>query len=155
MMMSTASHPPELKLKPIGFVRNGAARESARKKWDDVISEIVINPELTEALDNVDEFSHIIVLFWTQRKPGEEIPNKIHVKHNPDLPLVGLFATRSPDRPNPVAKTTVKLLGRQGNVLKVQGLDAFNGTPVIDIKPYLPGYDAAEGAKVPGWIKIS
>ena len=153
--MSTASQLPELKLKAIGFVRNGINRGSARQKWEDVISEIVINPDLQDALDNLDEFSHIIVIFWTQRKSADLLPHKIHVKHNPDLPLVGLFATRSPDRPNPLAKTTVRLLGRQGNILRVQGLDAFNDTIVIDIKPYLPDYDSAEGAKVPGWIKIS
>ncbi len=153
--MSTASQLPELILKAIGFVRNGINPGSARQKWEDIESEIVINPDLKDALDNLEEFSHIIVIFWTRRKSADLLPHKIHVKHNPDLPLVGLFATRSPDRPNPLAKTTVKLLGRRDNVLRVQGLDAFNDTPVIDIKPYLPDYDSPEGAKVPGWIKTT
>ena len=69
-----------------------------------------------------------------------------------ELPLVGLFATRSPNRPNPVGIATVRLLERQGNILKVEGLDAIDGTPIIDIKPYIPGYDSATDAKVPPWI---
>jgi tRNA (adenine37-N6)-methyltransferase len=143
---------PEIVLKPIGFVRNGI-REFAGHDWESVISEIIIQPELSESLDNLDEFSHIIVLFWTQRESKKVIPLKIRMQHNPGKPLVGLFATRSPDRPNPVAKTTVRLLARQGNILKVKGLDAFDGTSVIDIKPYIPGYDSVEDAKIPGWVR--
>lgn len=140
-------------LQPIGLVRNEIKDNSARKEWGDVISEIILNPELSEALDNLDEFSHIIVLFWTQRAVKKATPHKIHPKRNPDLPLVGLFATRSPDRPNPVAKTTVQLLERRGNILKVKALDAFDGTQIIDIKPYIPGYDSAEKVKIPGWVQ--
>ena len=141
-------------LKAIGFVRNGIDRDPDGHKWENVTSELVINPELTGALDNLDEYSHIIVLFWTLRPGRENPPARIRMKHNPGAPLVGLFATRSPDRPNPVSKTTVKLLARRGNVLEVKGLDAFDGTAVIDIKPYIPGYDSVEEAKVPGWVII-
>ncbi len=146
--------PPNMVLKPIGYVHNGLTADPVGRKWEDVISEIEINPELSEALDCLDEYSHIIVLFWTLRVGKGNLPNKIHMKNNPGTPLVGLLATRSPDRPNPIAKTTAKLVRRQGNILQVQGLDAFDGTPVIDIKPYIPGYDSAESATVPGWVKI-
>jgi tRNA (adenine37-N6)-methyltransferase len=142
----------EIILKAIGFVKN-SIREVTGHNWENVISEIVIQPELTEALDNLDEFSHIIVLFWTQGVSNKCIPNKIRMQQNQGKPLVGLFATRSPDRPNPVCKTTVKLLERRGNILKVKGLDAFEGTPIIDIKPYIPGYDSVGEAKVPEWIR--
>lgn len=141
-------------LKAIGFVRNRIADKSVRQRWENVVSEIIISPELDEALDNLDEFSHIIVLFWTQRNHEIATPNKIHLKRNPGSPLVGLFATRSPDRPNPISKTTVRLLERKGNLLKVQGLDAFDGTPVVDIKPYIPGYDSVDEAQVPEWVRI-
>jgi tRNA-Thr(GGU) m(6)t(6)A37 methyltransferase TsaA len=77
---------------------------------------------------------------------------KIHPRGRQELPLVGLFATRSPHRPNSLGEATVRLLQRRGNVLKVQGLDAINGTPVIDIKPYIPGYDSVNDASVPKWI---
>ena len=81
-----------------------------------------------------------------------QLRTKVHPRHRKELPLVGLFASRSPNRPNPVGKATVKLLQRKGNILKVEGLDAVNGSPIIDIKPYIPGYDSADDAKVPPWI---
>lgn len=144
----------EMKLNAIGIVRNGITSEPDRQIWEDIISEIVINSELSEALDDLDRYSHIIVLFWTQRTGQQSIPNKIHMKHNPGTPLVGLFATRSPDRPNPICKTTVKLLERRENILKVMGLDAFDGTVVIDIKPFIPGYDSVSEATVPEWVRV-
>ena len=70
-----------------------------------------------------------------------------------DLPLVGLFATRSPRRPNPIGVTTVRLLERRGNVLRVLGLDALDGTPVLDIKPYLPYGDCIQDTHVPEWVR--
>ena len=70
----------------------------------------------------------------------------------PELPLVGVFATRSPHRPSPVGETTVRLLECQGNILKVEGLDAIDGTPVIDIKPYVSEFDSATNVKVPQWV---
>jgi tRNA (adenine37-N6)-methyltransferase len=144
---------PNIILRPIGFVRNGI-QEFKGHDWKDVISEIVIQPELNDALDNLDEFSHIIIIFWTQGVIKKATPNKIRMQHNPGKPLVGLFATRSPDRPNSICMTTVNLLERRENVLKVKGLDAFDSTVIIDIKPFIPGYDSAEEAKVPGWIRI-
>jgi len=81
-----------------------------------------------------------------------QLPTKVHPRGNKKLPLVGLFATRSPNRPNSIGKATVRLIKREGNVLKVRGLDAIDGTPVIDIKPYLPRYDSVARAKVPWWV---
>jgi tRNA-Thr(GGU) m(6)t(6)A37 methyltransferase TsaA len=143
---------PEMKLRPIGVVRNGIPQQPVRQEWKDIVSEIVIDPSLADALDNLDEFSHIIVLFWTYRSGKENTPHKIHPRDKPGLPLMGLFATRSPDRPNPIAITIVKLLGRTGNILKVKGLDAFDGTRVIDIKPYIPDNDSVDNARVPAWV---
>jgi len=121
--------------------------------WDNVVSRIEIEPGLTEALDNLDEFSHIIVLYWMHRLDAGPPPRKVHPRHDPQRPLVGLFATRAPHRPNPIGETTVKLLKRESNVLTVSGLDAFDGTPVIDIKPYLPGHDPAADVRTPPWVK--
>ena len=83
---------------------------------------------------------------------GTQLPCKVHPRGQQELPLVGRFATRSPTRPNPIGKTTVKLLERRGNILKVTGLDAIDGTPVIDIKPYIPGYDSVLDTRVPPWV---
>jgi tRNA (adenine37-N6)-methyltransferase len=141
---------PDINLKAIGIVRNEIKR---RERLDarSVISEIVLDPGLTEALDNLDEFSHIIVIYYIHQshKPA---PMKVHPRYRTETSPVGVFASRSPDRPNPIGKTTVKLLERQDNVLRVQGLDAIDGTPVIDIKPYIPGLDSVDDARVSPWM---
>jgi len=143
---------PDMTLKPIGIVRNGIKQPpEPGYDWGKIVSDIVVSRGLTEALDGLEEFSHIVVLYWMHRVAGR-VPTKVHPRGRQELPLVGLFATRSPHRPNPVGEATVRLLQRQGNILKVEGLDAIDGTPVIDIKPYIPGYDAVTNAKVPSWI---
>ena len=150
-----ANELPDMNLKPIGTVRNEVKQApGAGYAWEKVVSQIVVDDRLTAALDGLEEFSHIIVLYWMHEAPVRgEPPTKVHPRQNLELPLVGLFASRSPHRPNPLGKATVRLLQRQGNVLRVKGLDAIDGTPVIDIKPYLPGYDSVNRAKVPRWTK--
>jgi len=145
---------PNMTLKAIGIVRNEVKQKlELGFNWQEIVSEIVVDSSLTEALDNLDEFSHIIVLYWMhQVATTTQLPCRIHPRGNSELPLVGRFATRSPNRPNPIGKATVKLLERQGNILKVKGLDAVDGTPVIDIKPYIPEYDSAADAEVPPWV---
>ena len=141
---------PEIQLKAIGVVRN-EIKEPAHRYSEKVVSEIIIDSSLTEALDNLDEFSHIIILYWIHlsRRPA---PTKVHPRGNPERALMGVFATRSPSRPNPIGKATVRLLERKDNILKVQGLDAIDGTPVLDIKPYIPGYDSVDDARAPSWM---
>jgi tRNA-Thr(GGU) m(6)t(6)A37 methyltransferase TsaA len=141
---------PEINLKAIGIVRN-EIRQPTRQDSKDVISEIVVERSLTEALDDLDDFSHIIVIYWIHQS-RHPAPTKVRPRGNPERALTGVFATRSPSRPNPIGKATVRLLQRQGNILKVKGLDAIDGTPVIDIKPYIPGYDSVDNAKVPPWV---
>lgn len=143
---------PGMVLKAIGVVKNEIKQPSMRDSKD-VVSDIVVDANLTEALDNLDEFSHIIVLYWMHQVTAtEQPPTKVRPRGNRTSPLMGVFATRSPSRPNPIGKATVRLLKRQGNILKVKGLDAINGSPVIDIKPYIPGYDSVARAKVPPWV---
>ncbi len=143
-------------IKPIGTVRN-AVRKPPKPPydWDNVVSRIEIEPGLTEALDSLDEFSHIIVLYWMNRLAAEPLPMKVRPRRDPNLPLVGLLATRAPHRPNPIGKATAKLLKRERNVLTVSGLDAIDGTPVIDIKPYLPRNDSVADARTPPWVTPS
>jgi tRNA-Thr(GGU) m(6)t(6)A37 methyltransferase TsaA len=140
----------EIILRPIGIVRS-EVKEPTREKRPENIAEIIVDEELTESLDNLEEFSHAIVLYWLHRS-RRPAPKKVHPKGNPESSLMGVFATRSPDRPNPIGKATVKIVERRGNVLRVQGLDAIDGSPVLDIKPYLPGYDSVEGALAPSWM---
>jgi tRNA-Thr(GGU) m(6)t(6)A37 methyltransferase TsaA len=144
---------PEMTLKAIGVVRNGFPEPpTPRSDWEKATAEIVIDESLTEALDGIEDFSHIIVLFWMHRLKEKEPALKQRPRGQPDRPLRGLFALRTPNRPNPIGKMTARLLERRGNILLVEGLDALDGSPVLDIKPYLPGYDSAAEAGVPGWI---
>jgi len=142
---------PSMTLKAIGIVRS-ATKQPTGQDGREIVSDIVIDSSLTEALDGLDGFSHIIVLYWMHQAMSGEVPLKVRPMGRQGIPLVGLFSTRSPNRPNPIGKATVKLLERQGNILRVEGLDAIDGTPVIDIKPYIPGYDSVADTKVPLWI---
>ena len=136
---------------PIGFIRN-EVKNPGMHDWSNVVSEVVVEPRFKEALDGLEEYSHIVVLFWMHRSSaGEHIAMKTHPQRRADLPLVGVFATRSPVRPNPVGMTIVNLIERDDNVLRVKGLDAINGTPVIDLKGFFPG-DSIEDARVPDWV---
>ncbi len=145
---------PDIVLKPVGVVRNGIfpAAAPARHDWDDITSDIVLDGVYAAGLDGIEGFSHIIVVFWLHLVT-EETRLKVHPRRNAALPLVGVFATRAPVRPNRLGQTAVKLIKRQSNVLTVQGLDAFDGTPVLDIKPYMPAYDAIPDARVAEWAK--
>jgi tRNA-Thr(GGU) m(6)t(6)A37 methyltransferase TsaA len=143
----------EITLKPIGVVRNEVKKSPSggRDWWSEAMSEIVIDGSLTEALAGLEQFSHIIVLFWLHRITESEIPLRIHPMRRAEIPLTGLLATRTPNRPNRIGATIVRLLERQGNVLKVKGLDALDGSPVLDIKPYIPRADLISDARVPKW----
>ena len=139
----------EIVLKPIGFVKTKATDAEVRNKTP--TSQLILNKELTTALEDIKDFSHLFVLFWLDKTTTEQRKLlKVHPRHRKDLPLIGIFATRTMTRPNPIGLTLVELVKVEANVLTVQGLDAFNGTPVIDIKPFDP-WDNAENAKVPEW----
>jgi tRNA-Thr(GGU) m(6)t(6)A37 methyltransferase TsaA len=140
-----------IRLKVIGRVRN-SVREMKREGWESVVSEVVLKPRYEEALEGVEDYSHLLILFWMNRvQKGRRGMKKVHPKSRQDLPLVGIFATRTQYRPNPLGLTLVKLLRRKKNILRVRGLDAVNGTPVIDIKPISPLHEFPRDARVPGW----
>jgi tRNA-Thr(GGU) m(6)t(6)A37 methyltransferase TsaA len=142
----------EIKLKPIGVVHN-EIKQTGYHDCKDIVSEIEVDAKWTELLDGIEEFSHIIILFWMHKVSRDtEPPVKVHPRGRADLPLVGLFATRSPHRPNSIGITTVKLLERRGNVLIVQGLDAIDGTPVIDIKSYMIPNISRKDLRMPEWV---
>jgi tRNA-Thr(GGU) m(6)t(6)A37 methyltransferase TsaA len=146
----------DMSLVPIGHVRSPLKEPTyERLNLKEITSEIVIDESLTEALDGLEGFSHIIVLYWMHRAKPEKKHLKVHPMGREDVPVQGLFAVRAPNRPNPIGKSTVRLLERQRNILKVQGLDAIDGTPVIDIKPYIPGLDSVDDARVPPWMTKS
>ena len=139
----------KIELKPIGFVKTKAVGKEVRDRSN--VSEIVFSEDLTEALEGIQGFSHLFVIFWMHEISEEERRTlKAHPRGRGDMPLLGVFATRTPRRPNPIGLTLVELLGVEGNVVTVRGLDAFDGTPVLDIKPF-DYWDIAEDARVPEW----
>jgi tRNA-Thr(GGU) m(6)t(6)A37 methyltransferase TsaA len=149
--MGTTPRTGTLTLEPIGHVEN-EIQPGEHVIWEEIDSRVVIDEQWAEGLDGLAEFSHVVVLFWLDRPRETETPLKIHPEAKEDLPLVGLFATRTPYRPNPIGMTTVQLLRVEGDILHVRGLDAFDGTPVLDIKPYLVRGDLKQEASVPGWL---
>lgn len=139
----------KIELKPIGFVKTKAVGKEVRDRSN--VSEIVLREDLAKALDGIEDFSHLFVIFWMHEISNEERRTvKVHPRGREDMPLLGVFATRTPHRPNPIGITLVELLEVDGNVLIVRGLDAFDGTPVLDIKPF-DYWDMAEDARVPDW----
>ena len=140
----------KLKLKTIGKVESPIA-EPVNRDWNSVVSEIVVDGKWLKALKGLEDFSHIIVLFYFSKSKGIKL--QTHPKGQTDLPMVGLFSTRSPRRPNPIAMTICRLVKRRGTRLLVKGLDAIHGTPVLDIKPYIPDNDTIKRPKVASWIK--
>jgi len=141
----------EIRLKPIGYVRRASKQEDVRDR--SLVSEIVVRKGLTKALEGIEDFSHIFVLFYMHQVSAKETEAlKVHPRGRMDLPLVGIFATRTAFRPNPVGLAVVDLLKRKENVLVVKGLDAFDGTPILDLKPY-DNWDAVVNIRVPEWRK--
>jgi tRNA (adenine37-N6)-methyltransferase len=155
-------------LKPVGVVRSPVKEPSLVARtgdlnWEDEapplshahdrISEIVIHPEYLDLLDGIEDFSHILVLYWAHKVDAEgRRLTRVHPIGRKDLPLVGVFATCSPARPNPILAIAVMLVERIGPILRVEGLDAVDGSPVIDIKPYLPSYYSIPDAKLSAWM---
>jgi tRNA (adenine37-N6)-methyltransferase len=141
-------------LTPIGHVKTEAVGDEVKDKSR--ISQIVLRDELVEALDDIGDYSHLFVLFWlNQISDQQRMTLKVHPRGRMDMPLVGVFATRTNIRPNPIGLTLVELLKVEGNTLNVRGLDAFDGTPILDIKPF-DSWDNAEKARVPDWwIKLN
>ena len=133
----------------IGVVRN-RIRESRADGWEDVRSDIILAEELADALDGLDGFSHVIVVFHIDRVP--EADRRLNVPlRGVGTPSKGVLATRSQLRPNPIGVAVVPVLHRRKHVLRVKGLDALDGTPVLDLKPYLPLYDSVPDARLPDW----
>lgn len=125
-----------------------------RRQVADCVCELVIDPQWRELLDGIDGFSHILVLYWPHLlDPTKRATKSVHPMGREDLPLQGVFATCSPARPNPILVSAVQLLGRNGDVLKVKGLDAVDGSPIIDVKPYSQHYLRVENPRIPAWME--
>ena len=116
-------------------------------------SKLTVYPEYCEALEGLETFSHVIILYWLQESDTEEKRKvlKVTPRRHPGAPELGVFACRSPVRPNPLAYEVCRLLKVERCSLLVEGSDAYEGTPIVDIKPYMPQADAVPEATTPTW----
>jgi tRNA-Thr(GGU) m(6)t(6)A37 methyltransferase TsaA len=139
-------------LKPIGYVKSPASQPFDRA-WGQVIAEIHVDAALAAGLDGLDQFSHVVVIFLMHQATFDAARGLIRrPQGRADMPELGIFAQRARHRPNPIGVTAVELVKVEDNVLTVRGLDAIDGTPVLDIKPYFPVFDRVDSAHVPEWV---
>ena len=142
----------KIDIEPIGYVDSphfqpGAASGDKRKDvgWKVTDANVILKDEYADGLDDIKEHKHLLIIYWAHRSSDDKRNRvKIHPQRREDLPLTGVFSTCSPSRPNSVLITVVQFVERQANVLTVKGLDALDGSPVIDIKPYTPEYHATD-----------
>ena len=145
-------------LSPDPTTRNATNRDllpvGILKKNDKAVH-IEIYPKYTDGLLGLHQFSHILVFYWFHENdtPEKRDTLQVHPRGNRANPLTGVFATRSPRRPNPIGISICKVLSVDGNMIHIDQIDALNGSPVIDIKPYFHSMDSISEAATPNWIE--
>jgi len=133
MSENTETIPKKVEFTPIGYVENEYLEPGYNEEIYQKVSKIILRKDLAEGLYRVEELEKLYILFYFSKSEGYKL---IH-RRRYDGEMSGVFASRSPFRPNGIGLTIVELLKVEGNVLHVKGLDAIDGTPVLDIKPYL------------------
>ncbi len=139
-----------VRFESIGTVRSNV-RDPQPHGWDSVESRIELRADLSATTSGLAGYSHVTVLFALHLVPPERRVTALRLA--PEIPEQGILATRSQLRPNPIGVTVCELLSVDAAVLRVRGLDAVDGTPVLDIRPYIPHYDSLPGARVPEWAR--
>jgi len=141
-----------ISMEPIGYVSSPVA-ERTDENWGQVVSRVVLKSEYSEGLLGLKDFSHAIIVTFLHQA---NFDSSKHLRRRPkgldNMPLVGIFSQRAKNRPNPIGITAVEIVSVDNDYLDVRGLDAINGTPVLDIKPYYPQYDRVNSANVPAWV---
>lgn len=143
-----------VELTPVGVVKSPVQDATTIENWGSVISEIHISQHLVSGLQGLEDWSHLIVLFL-MHETGNAAPENNLVRrprNRDDMPELGIFAQRSRNHPNRIGITAVRLMSVKEHIVTVKGLDAIDGTPVLDIKPYAPVYDGAVDPLVPAWF---
>ena len=140
-----------IEMTPIGRVENTVS-EKKDTDWGANVSSITLEEQYAGGLSGLGQFSHAIILYYLDQA---QFVKEKHLQRRPqnreDMPMVGIFSQRAKDRPNRIGMTSVEIVSVSDRTLTVKGLDAVNGTPVLDIKPYYPVYDRKE-AVVPEWV---
>ena len=140
-----------ISLRVIGHVVNGRT-STADRDWGDVESRLVLAPDLADGLAGLEQFSHAIVVFYMHLHPDSDAPTlQRRPRGRADMPLLGVFAQRGRTRPNPIGLTAVEVVRVEPGAAVVRGLDAVDGTPILDLKPYAPVFDTRD-ARAPEWM---
>lgn len=142
------------RVQAIGHVQRPGEPEPDPEAYFDPWAEsaLEILPRWAGALEGLEGYSHLLVIFWLDRATRARRAEPRRPEGRADLPEVGLLATRTPRRPNPIGVSTPRLLRREGATLWVSGIDAWPGTPILDIKGYAPRDDLHPEATVPEWL---
>jgi tRNA (adenine37-N6)-methyltransferase len=129
---------------PIGRVLKGDGKTA-----------LEILPQYQETLLGLQKFSHLLVFYWFNQNdtPEKRAILQVHPRKDESNPLTGVFATRSPQRPNLIGFSVCRIKSIDGRLITIDEIDAFNGTPIIDLKPYIPASDSIPDAQVPHWVK--
>jgi tRNA (adenine37-N6)-methyltransferase len=116
---------------------------------------IVLDKKYQEGLLGLEQWSHVQVIWWFDKNdtPQKRAILQVHPRGDKNNPPTGVFACRAPVRPNLIALSLCKILSLKDNVVEVENIDAFENTPVLDLKPFAPGVDSASNVKVPDWAK--
>jgi len=141
-------------LTPIGLVHNSVSLP-VDSSWGAIESRIELDSRWAWALQGLNDFSHVEILTYLHRIAAgdHEVPIQRRPRGRADMPLLGVFAQRARIRPNPIGLTVCAIVSVGQTELVVRGLDAIDGTPVLDIKPYVPLFDRVESPRVPGWVE--
>jgi len=139
-----------IQITPIGFVTTNGA-EPQGDDWSKVVSTIEVAQEFVPGLQGLTDWSHVVVIYAMH---AAAFDRDVHLVRRPraDMPEVGIFAQRARYHPNTIGITAVRLLNVDGGTVQVKGLDAINGSPVLDLKPYAPIYDGVQDPLVPAWF---
>jgi tRNA-Thr(GGU) m(6)t(6)A37 methyltransferase TsaA len=142
----------DIELRPIGYVRN-TRREARDDFWGDVVSDIVLGDMVgDDALTGIEAFSHAEVIFYFHLMSDDDVVRgSRHPRNNQKWPKVGILAQRARNRPNRIGLTTAAIVGREARTLRLSGLDAIDGTPVLDIKPVMREFLPRGDIRQPEW----
>jgi tRNA-Thr(GGU) m(6)t(6)A37 methyltransferase TsaA len=129
----------EIMLSPIGYVHNSATADTPASELQNQVSEIVLDKKFQDGLMDLDKNDLVTVIFYFHLVDGYRL--RLHPRGDQTRPITGVFNTRSQFRPNPIGVTVVRLKSVEGNKLVIEGLDAVDGTPILDIKPHVLTFD--------------
>jgi tRNA-Thr(GGU) m(6)t(6)A37 methyltransferase TsaA len=148
LLLGLTAHGAQQKAQVFSIVPVGVVEKKAGK------SHLRIFEEYAGALKGLDGYSHVVVLYWFHKNdtPSKRRVLQVHPRGNRKNPLTGVFACRAPVRPNLIALSVCKVLAVEGNTVHIDKIDAFDDTPIIDLKPHIPAIDAPKDAKLPDWL---